>query len=298
MEYVSEKVAVIGGDRRQLTVAEALIAAGAVVELYGVDSMPVDNLRAAADLSQALNRARIVIFPISGVNSDGCVRGSGGESLEVRSLLTELSPNTVILTGSMQPQTVAELQQRRIHVYCYADDDRVAIRNAVPTAEGALQLALETLPITIDGSRVLVLGFGRVGAAVAGIFKALGAAVTVVARRCEVRRRAFDEGFLTSSFENIDKICAERDLIINTVPAPVLNHTALATADAGTFIIDLASSPGGVDFAAAAELNLKAVLAGGLPGKVAPKTAGVILASAIKEILDGISDEISIGGEE
>ena len=33
----------------------------------------------------------------------------------------------------------------------------------MPTAEGAIQLAMEELPITLHGARVLVIGYGRLG---------------------------------------------------------------------------------------------------------------------------------------
>ena len=55
------------------------------------------------------------------------------------------------------------------------------IANAVPTAEGAVQLAMEELPITLHGARVLVVGFGRVGKLTAHRFRALGARVSVAA---------------------------------------------------------------------------------------------------------------------
>lgn len=37
------------------------------------------------------------------------------------------------------------------------------VANAVPTAEGAVQVAMEELPFTLHSARVLILGFGRVG---------------------------------------------------------------------------------------------------------------------------------------
>ena len=50
-------------------------------------------------------------------------------------------------------------------------------------------------------------------------------------------------------------------------------------------VIDLASKPGGVDFKAASELGVKVVWALGLPGKVAPISAGRIIADTVMNIL-------------
>ena len=50
-------------------------------------------------------------------------------------------------------------------------------------------------------------------------------------------------------------------------------------------VIDIAQAPGGTDFAAADELGIKAFLDLGLPGKVAPETAGEILARVIPGLI-------------
>ena len=55
------------------------------------------------------------------------------------------------------------------------------------------------------------------------------------------------------------------DAVINTVPAPVLPRTLLQQLPGGALIIDLASLPGGTDFAAAEELGLHAEHALALP---------------------------------
>ena len=77
----------------------------------------------------------------------------------------------------------------------------------------------------------------------------------------------------------------EADVIFNTIPVPVLTGAVLDKVPPGALIIDLASAPGGVDFQRAANIGVKAILAPGLPGKVAPKTAGRILAKVITGLL-------------
>ena len=65
-------------------------------------------------------------------------------------------------------------QVRGLTIQDYFAREELAVANAVPTAEGAVQLAMEHLPITIHGARVLVVGFGRVGRTTAQRFQALG----------------------------------------------------------------------------------------------------------------------------
>ena len=54
----------------------------------------------------------------------------------------------------------------------------------------------------------------------------------------------------------------------------------------GALVIDLASLPGGTDFAAAEELGLHAEHALALPGRCAPQTAGALIAQTVLAILE------------
>ena len=76
------------------------------------------------------------------------------------------------------------------------------------------------------------------------------------------------------------------DIIFNTVPALILNRNRLKKVRQDCIIIDLASSPGGVDFQAATEFGLSASLDLGLPGFVAPRTAAEIICRVTDEILE------------
>jgi dipicolinate synthase subunit A len=65
----------------------------------------------------------------------------------------------------------------------------------------------------------------------------------------------------------------------------LITAQVIASMPQRTVIIDLASKPGGTDFRFAERRGIKAILAPGLPGIVAPKTAGRILASIVSQII-------------
>ena len=157
--------------------------------------------------------------------------------------------------------------------------------NAVPTAEGAIQIAMEELPITIRGARALVIGYGRLGRALAPRLAALGAKISVAARKYADLAWAESWGFGVEQTGKLEGWLCGYDLIVNTVPARVLDEARLAELKPGCLVIDLASKPGGVDMEAAAQLGIKAVWALSLPGKVAPVTAAGSLRSTIYHIL-------------
>ena len=159
------------------------------------------------------------------------------------------------------------------------------IANALPTAEGAVQLAMEHLPITIHGSKVLVIGFGRVGRLTAQRFQALGAKVSVAARKYEQLAWAQAMGLGGEHLAHLRGWLCGYDLIVNTVPARVLGREELEDVKSDCLILDLASKPGGVDLGAAGELGLTVVWALALPGKVAPVTAGAAIKDTIYNML-------------
>lgn len=283
-----DHVLVIGGDARQIEVARVLSAHYKKVDIFGHPSQSLpDTVNSVADLSQALADAEIIVLPISGMNDAGMVRGYQADQLiDFGNYLPGLKENTLIVTGQFTVKWQKISEEKGIKVIQYAEDDRIAIPNSIPTAEGAVQIAMEELPITIHGSTVIVCGFGRVGTATAGVFKSLGARVIVTVRRQALMDRARELGFEAVFQKDLAEVIGSADLIINTAPALVLGAAELAGASPEALIIDLASPPGGTDFEAAARFKLKAILAPGLPGKVAPKTAGKILASAIPKLID------------
>ena len=107
---------------------------------------------------------------------------------------------------------------------------------------------------TLWGAEVLVLGFGPVGQALAVRLSALGAGVTVCARRAGAAcsgREPWPAG--CPACTALAGLAPAFDTVVNTIPAPVLGERGAGPAlRSGSLIVDLASKPGGTDFAAAA----------------------------------------------
>jgi dipicolinate synthase subunit A len=153
----------------------------------------------------------------------------------------------------------------------YYQDEIYTLENAALTAEGALELLMRRSNRSLVGMTVLVVGYGRIGSALAPMLSALGARVTVAARSPIDRAAAAARGY---DSVDITQISSPYDAVVNTVPAPVLDGDY-----GGALCLDLASAPGGW-------LPGTAVLkAPGLPGLYAPKAAAHIMAQAIYRVL-------------
>ena len=161
----------------------------------------------------------------------------------------------------------------------------LTVYNAIPTAEGCIGILLERRSRTLWGAAVLVLGFGPVGRALAVRLAALGARVTVAARRPVQRAMAEELGLRAVPLTDLAAAAAAFDTVVNTIPAPVLTAAVLAALPKKSLIVDLASKPGGTDFAAARRLGHTALHALSLPTVWAPETAGEALARTVQAIL-------------
>ena len=278
---------VVGGDMRQLKLAQLLSDDGHTVHTYALDPGPEDVSQLLQE--QNLNHAGLadcVVLPLPVTAGGGLLNTPMSLSEHpLAPILDRLSPRQFLCGGRVDEQALALARERGLTIHDYFAREELAVANAVPTAEGALQLAMEHLPITIHGARVLVVGFGRVGRMTAQRFAALGARVSVAARRYEQLAWAQAMGLGAEELGHLAGWLCGYDLVVNTVPAPVLTRTELEDLKGDCLIIDLASKPGGVDLAAAGQLGLTVIWALSLPGKVAPVTAGAAIRSTIYNML-------------
>jgi dipicolinate synthase subunit A len=161
----------------------------------------------------------------------------------------------------------------------------IAIYNSIPTVEGTLMMAIQNTDFTIHRSKCMVLGLGRVGMSLARALDALGAIVTVVVRKSEDLARVYEMGLIPLELQDLKMHVGDMDILFNTIPHKVVTADVIANLKPSALIIDLASKPGGCDFRFAEKRGIKAILAPGLPGIVAPKTAGQIIANTLARLL-------------
>lgn len=182
--------------------------------------------------------------------------------------------------------TSPALSERGVKIEDYFLREELQILNAVPTAEGALQVAMQECPFTIHSSRCLVVGYGRIGKVLARMLKSLDATVYVSARKRSDLAWIRAAGCIPVKTSEIGNLIADADIVFNTVPAMVIGKEEFRRARKETLFIDLASKPGGIDFEEAKISGVNAVWLLSLPGKVAPLTAGDIIAETVLNILE------------
>lgn len=267
-----KEICLIGGDARAYWAARYFEACG-----YAVRAVDVPQLADAA-LPQT---TECVVLPFPSFRGD-TVRGAGVIPLEA--ITARLTPKSTVF-GGLFGEHRAVLEARGARVFdCYGAEP-LTTANAVPTAEGALALAMEHSPITLHGAHCLVIGFGRVGKVLAQKLHALSARVTVAARRPADRALAEAYGMQGDVFGEYPRGLSY-DFVFNTAPAEVFTREQLARLPPDCVLIELASRPHGISEADCAALGLSYFFAPALPGKCAPKTAGALYAQCILDCLE------------
>lgn len=205
-----------------------------------------------------------------------------GEITTCDELISKLDGKT-LFTGAIFSDIKEKLKD--IKYYDLMDLDEVAVMNAIPTAEGAIYEAIKNSNITLSGSNVLVMGYGRIGKVLCDMLKGINAKVY-----CEARSKkdiAYIEamGYNSVHLLELNSYLPKMDYIFNTIPVTLLNENNLKYINKECTIIDLASAPGGIDFDLAKKMDLNVTWALALPSKLAPKSAAKYLKGAIDNII-------------
>ncbi len=200
-------------------------------------------------------------------------------------LLEELRPGQLVLGGCLGTGRSA-LEARDVRVIDYYDDSQLQAANAVPTAEGAIGILMDRLPVTVQGMDCLITGYGRIGTILSNKLALLGANVTVSARKAADIGKIAAMGLRAERTGHYQYPIGQYDAIINTVPAPVLSENDYKNIKQNCLLLELASAPGGFAEPLCRANGLQYVRAPGLPGRCAPKSAGYSIAQAIARILE------------
>ena len=231
--------------------------------------------------------ADCAVLPMPVAAAPGILSAPGDGGTYDLHMIFDCVPKRIFLCGGrVDGETASLAAAHGLRIRDYFAREEMTVGNAAATAEGALELLIRETPFTLLDSRVLVLGFGRIGKLLALRLRDMGAKVTVAARKGSDRAWARALGMEDTDTAALTGKLGDFDVIVNTVPALLLTDTLLSETKRDVFILDLASRPGGTDFAAAARLDRRAVWALGLPAETAPQTAAKLMRESIFAMME------------
>ncbi|WP_027093596.1 dipicolinate synthase subunit DpsA [Cohnella thermotolerans] len=283
------QVVLAGGDARQLEVIRRLTEQDASITICGFDRLETSfpGVVRAEWQPSVLRQADALVLPPVGTDDDGTISAIFTErELKLTDDFMDALPKSCKIYCGLAKTYLRKLAEKHhIKLVELFERDDVAIYNSIPTAEGAVMMAIQNTDITIHGSNCIVLGLGRTGLTLARTLQGLGAKVKTGVRGEDLFARAYEMGFEPFYVPDLARQTGNIDLLFNTIPNMIITAQVIAGLPLRAVIIDLASKPGGTDFRFAEKRGIKALLAPSLPGIVAPKTAGRIIANGLIQML-------------
>ncbi|WP_445488730.1 dipicolinate synthase subunit DpsA [Niallia sp. 03133] len=284
-----KSILIMGGDFRQVEVIKKLAEMQAAVYLVGFEEWKFkkENVFYLNLLQTDFRIFDAILLPVPGVNEKGKIESSfcSTDLFLEKEMVEQTKKDCILYTGIITPFLDRLQKETNRKLVALFNRDDVAIFNSIPTAEGALMLAIQHTSFTIHNANVMILGFGRVGITAARLFSSVGAKVHVCIRNPADAARVIEMGLIPVFVQNLSTAAREINIFLNTIPFCILDASIISSMSKDALIIDLASKPGGTDFAFAKEKGIKTIWALGLPAKVAPKTAGEIIGNVLSELM-------------
>ena len=195
--------------------------------------------------------------------------------------ITEVKCGDIVIGGRADSEATAIFNSIDVRYFNMLEDEIFQARNARLTAEGTLNLILSHSFISLDRLKVLVIGFGRTGAATVGLLKDVGVLSITVATTASSRPAL---AFFNNVIPAKDLNFAHYDIVINTVPQQIIDDKEILTFSPSAVYIDLASKPA-LSLNFAKYLGLDADIYPALPAKTATISAAEAISDYVKGVL-------------
>lgn len=287
---------VLGGDLRNVKLAGMLADDGNRVYSFGQDRsdeiLDDGRIEKCTSLKVAMEKAQVIIGPVPFSSNEDFINAPFAHNKIMIDDLMKTNKGKIFISGSIKDDLKKKLDERYMEVIDIMKRDDLAILNTIATAEGTIEVAIKNTDKILQGSRVLILGFGRVGKIVANKFSKMSALVTCAARKVSDLAWIKAYGYNSLNINDMLYDLKEFDIIINTVPQTILKEKELKHIDAEALLIDLASSPGGIDGKMATSMGLNFIWALALPGRIAPSSSAKFIKDTVYTILEEMSKRV------
>lgn len=287
---------VLGGDLRNVKLAGMLADDGNRVYSFGQDRsdeiLDDGRIEKCTSLKTAMEKAQVIIGPVPFSSNEDFINTPFAHDKIMIDDLMKTNKGKIFISGSIKDDLKKKLDEKYMEVIDIMKRDDLAILNTIATAEGTIEVAIKNTDKILQGSRVLILGFGRVGKIVANKFSKMSALVTCAARKVSDLAWIKAYGYNSLNINDMLYDLKEFDIIINTVPQTILRERELKHIDAEALLIDLASSPGGIDGKMAKSMGLNFIWALALPGRIAPSSSAKFIKDTVYTIIEEMSKRV------
>lgn len=274
------KVLFIGGDLRNIEILKYFNKLGYDVDLIGYEKI---NYFYTKNLSEHISHYDIIVLPINGIKDNNeCTSKFSQNPIYIEDdILQKISKNCLVFTGLI----TEKLKKLNKNIISLINDEDIKKENGIITSEGVIMDIIQNTDFSIHNSKILVIGFGNVGKPLVKVLESMGSNVFVgVKNKNDILNELY---FSTKDIEKFIKFVKQSDVIINSAPELTLDKNILEFINPDTYIVDVSSYPYGIDLNHCRNMNKNVTLLPGIPGIIAPKSAGKILTKKIDRTIKG-----------
>lgn len=282
-------IAVLGGDLRQRYAAEYLCACGWQVSCSNTLDVPCDSkVTLDGSLPHALAHADVALLPTP-LSKDGQYLFQANQAMPP-CLLTELwgflAPGQTLAVYSLPKSQADILKEKGCQVFQFGQLPIFSRENSLLTAEGLLSELIRCTPFSLASARVLLLGYGCCGSAIGTLLHPLCRSIYLLEQDLDKQAVAEKKGICPIQTEDFPTVLPHCNIIINTIPAAVMEPNQIRKLPGSCHIFDIASSPFGFPEDTAEKYALPYLRLPGLPGRFSPAASGKAIGKIIERITD------------
>ncbi len=259
-----QSILIIGGDKRQLALADMLKSKGHRVSLQGFDKLGLED--------ETAGEPAYIFLPVPYRNPDGSIKMPYSEKRLALDDIVSTYPKSIFMLGGYDTAARDAFGGQVRYVDLMANE-AYQIKNALLTTQAAVCALLQTSETALCDLKCVVVGYGRISKFLCRLLKAHRAQVTATARKESDLTLIEAEGMCAVPTKDLSRILGEADVIFNTVPYHVFQEEELKSIRRGATVMELASPPYGMDVKLANELGVNVRIEQGLPGRYFPISA-------------------------
>jgi dipicolinate synthase subunit A len=268
-----QSILIVGGDKRQLALADMLKERGHNVSLQGFTKLGIQY--------EPIESPGTIFLPVPYRNPDGSLKAPyTEEKLELANVVRQY-PRSVYFLGGYDT-AAREAFDGQVHYIDLMADEAYQVENALLTTQAAVCAFQQTSEVALCDLHCVVVGYGRIAKFLCRLLIAHGAQVTATARKESDLVLIRSERMNAIHTKRLARILPEADVIFNTVPHHVFGKEELKSIRSGVMLMELASPPYGLDLKLAEELGVRVRIESGLPGRYFPVSAAQAMLRAFE----------------
>lgn len=224
-----------------------------------------------------LSKFDVILFPINGLSENQEIKSEMGNIVLPEGIFKNLDKDTLVFTGLKTKKLLELIPEKQI--ISFLDDEEVENKNNNLTVDGTIDDIRDR-----KNDNICILGYGNLGKELYLRLTSAGINTYVISRPKELINIDKVKNYYPLSPENITEVFKLSDIVINTIPCNIIPEEAVSK-EYVPYILDIASSPFGIDQDLVKKYNLNYNLYLGIPSKFAPKEASDILLKVLKKVV-------------